>query len=275
MKKNTKTKTKQNKKITIIIAIIMAIIMIAGGTYAFLLWRGNITNANVTVEIPGIGVSLDGGTTTITGLAPASCKNPTFASYKSFTVKRFNETNFPAYVVLNLSLDSFKWVNGTSAPTSAALGNIRFAISSKGYDTINNTCSDAGTLANNTSSAAKRILTYTNPPQDESYIGTLSAINAGTKNTPVTRQAKKLLTWIYEIPANQGTENNQISETYYIYYWIDKNYTGVAADPTANGSGVSGIVDPLQNMEFTVYWNAGGNITQVENLTSVTTYVGA
>lgn len=281
MKKNTNKKSKQTRKIAIVVAVAMIIALLAGGTYAFWLWRGNITNLNVTIEVPGIGVTLDGGTTTITGLAPASCKNTTFAQYKSFTVKRFNETNFPAYVVLKLSLDSFTWVNGTTAPSSTALSNIRFAVSSKGYNDMNDTCSDAGVLANNTSSTSvtKEILTYT--PQvtinstNQYYVGSLQGINAGTKNTPVTGQAKKLLTWIYEIPANQGDEDNPISETYYIYYWIDKNYTGVAADPSVYGSGAAGIVDPLQNMSFTVYWSAGGNIIQVPSLTNITSYQGA
>ena len=107
----------------------------------------------------------------------------------------------------------------------------------------------------------------------DEYVGSLSGVSVGTQNTPVTGQAKRLLTWIYEIPANSGTTSSPIQETYYIYYWIDKNYTGVAADPTVFGSGSSGIVDPLQDMSYNIYWSAA-EIIQVQDLTTVTSYTG-
>jgi len=275
-KKNVKNNN-DKKKLGIVLAIVMAIAMVAGGTYAFWLWRGNITNLNVTVTIPSIGVELNGGATTISGLAPANCKHSRFAVNSPITIKRYNESNYPAYVVFKLSLDSFTWTRGTSAPNSTALGNIRFAVSSLPSASMNSSCSDAGVLANTTSNGTTEILTY-NPQITVStgqYIGSLSGINAGTLNTPVTGQNKKLLTWIYEIPANSGTESSPITETYYIYYWIDSGYTGVAGSPAANGSGAAGIVDPLQDATFTVKWAAGGNIIQVENLSSVSTYTGA
>jgi len=274
---NDQTKTQSNKKI-MIIAIVLTVIMIVGGTYAFWLWRGNITNMTISVEIPNIGLNLDGGITTVSGLSPASCTNTRYAVNSPITIKRYNETNFPAYVVLKLSLDSFTWTSGTTAPTSTALSNIRFAVSSNSATNINSTCSNAGILANTTSSVTNptEILTYSPAVTITTgeYIGSLSGINAGTKNTPVTGQAKKILTWIYEMPANSGTEENPITETYYIYYWLDKNYTGVALDPTLYGSGASGIVDPLQNMTFDVRWSAE-NIVQVQDLTTVTSYTGA
>lgn len=276
--KHNKKKIEQKSKFSLTIAIVCMVLMVAGGTYAFWLWRGNITSMNVAVEIPGIGVILDGGVTTISGLAPASCKNSRFAVSHAFTVKRFNESSFPAYVVLNLSLDSFTWVNG-SAPSEETLSNIKFAVSSLSPSQINDTCSDAGILANTTSSSviSKEILTYTPEVTVTSgeYVGSLQNIDAGAKNAPVTGQKEKLLSWIYEIPAKTGTKNSKISETYYIYYWIDSSYTGVAMDPTANGSGVSGKADPLQNMTFKVYWSAGGDIVQVSDLTTVQSYIGA
>jgi len=273
---NQINKSNSKNQILIIVAILLVGIMTAGGTYAFWLWRGTITNANIVVEVPNIGVTLDGGTTTITGLAPASCKNTRFAKYSSFTVKRYNETNFPAYVVLKLSLNSFTWTRGTTAPNGTSLSSLRFAVSTNNYNTINDTCSNAGTLAGNTSSTAvtKPIITYANSPGSLT-VGTLnvSGVSVGTKNSPVNNQNKRLLTWIYEIPANSGTEADPISETYYIYYWLDKDYTGIAGSASANGSGDAGIVDPLQDMSYTIAWS-GAEIVQVQSLTTVTTYAG-
>ena len=141
---------------------------------------------------------------------------------------------------------------------------------------LNDTCSNSGTLSGNTSSTVvtKPLITYANVP--ESYqVGSLnvSGVSVGTKNSPVQNQNKRLLTWIYEIPANTGTESSPITETYYIYYWLDKNYTGIAASPSANGSGENGIVDPLQDMTYKVVWSAA-EIVQVQDLTTVSSYTG-
>lgn len=274
MNQNIKVNTRN--QILMIVAVLLVGLMVAGGTYAFWLWRGNIADTNVVVELPNLGLTLDGGTTTISGLAPASCKSSRFAAYSAITIKRHNETRYPAYVVLKLSLNSFTWTQGSTKP-STQLASIRFAVSSYNRDSINSTCSNAGTLANNTSSTAvsQEILTYSPAitVATNEYIGSLSGINAGTKNTPVTNQNKRLLTWIYEIPANSGTKSSEVTETYYIYYWIDKDYVGVAADPTVFGSGTSGIVDPLQDISFTISWSAA-EIIQVQDLTTVTSYTG-
>lgn len=274
MNKNVTQNSK--KQVLLIVAILLAGLMVSGGTFAFWLWRGTITNTNVVVELPNLGLTLDGGTTTITGLAPASCKNTRYAKYSTITIQRHNETQYPAYVVLKLSLDSFTWTRGTSAPNATSLSSIRFAVSSNNYNNINDTCSNSGTLSGNTSSTVvtKPLITYANVP--ESYqVGSLnvSGVSVGTKNSPVQNQNKRLLTWIYEIPANTGTESSPITETYYIYYWLDKNYTGIAASPSANGSGENGIVDPLQDMTYKVVWSAA-EIVQVQDLTTVSSYTG-
>ena len=73
MNQNIKINTKN--QILMIIAVLLVGLMVAGGTYAYWLLRVNITNTNIVVELPNIGVTFDGGVTTVSGLAPASCNN--------------------------------------------------------------------------------------------------------------------------------------------------------------------------------------------------------
>lgn len=229
-----------NRNFVIIAAIIMVLALVAGGTYAYWTWRGNVTAINVTTSIGNIGLTLNGGDGTIgSGLAPAACTNATYASKDTVSINFYNETDFPAYVTLTLKLKSFTWNNG-SKPTSTQLSNIKYAIS-------------------NSSSACTPLSGDAYGALTNTAGGTFSGITANNTKGTAQTQDYELFNINFKLPANTGTEASPSSRTYYLYFWIDAAYEGIHAGSTANGSGV--IVDPLQGIAFSTSWSAG-TITQ-------------
>lgn len=234
-----KNNQKENKTtIAIIVAVIMVIALIAGGTYAYWVWRGNVAAINVTTSIGNIGLTLNGGDGVIgksatAGLAPAACTNANYASKDAIAISYYNETDFPARVTLTLTLNSFTWNNGTK-PTSAQLGNIKYALSASNSACTSLTGDTNGTLSNNA--------------------GTFAAVTVGsTKGTAATPNYK-LFDLTFLLPANTGTESAPATKTYYLYFWIDAAYAGVNGSATTNGSGV--IDDSLQGISFQSRWTA-------------------
>ena len=236
--KNNKNEKENKTTAAIIVAVIMLIAIVAGGTYAYWIWRGNVAAISVTTSIGNIGLTLNGGDGVIgssasAGLAPAACTNETYASKDAIAISYYNETDFPARVTLTLTLNSFTWNNGTK-PTSTQLGNIKYALSSSpSACTILN--GDAnGTLSNNA--------------------GTFSAITVGSTKGTANNPDYKLFDLTFLLPANTGTEESPSSKTYYLYFWIDAGYTGTNGSSTTDGNGV--ISDPLQGINFQAKWTA-------------------
>ena len=222
----------QNNKMLITTLFVFSFIMLViGSTLAYWTWTSNnLVAINITTNMGNIGLLFNGGTTTIDNLAPARCTHSTYSNQIPLTIERYNETEYPAMVTLSLKLSSFTWNN--AKPTSDDLSHIYFAITNK-----NNTCDNSFTS------------------------GTL--INGTTNNTISTAQAQNttILTWDYILPENSGTSQNKITENYYLYVWLDPEYT-------FNNNGNNQIQDPLQDISFTITWDAS-NIEQIASRNSL------
>lgn len=236
--KNNKNKKENKTTVAIIAAVIMVIALIAGGTYAYWIWRGNVASISVTTSIGKIGLTLNGGdgvigSSTSAGLAPAACTNSTYASKDAIAISYYNQTDFPARVTLTLTLNSFTWNNGTK-PSSSQLGNIKYALSSSSSSCTSLTGDTNGTLSNNA--------------------GTFSAVTVGSTKGTAASPNYKLFDLTFLLPANTGTESSPATKTYYLYFWIDAGYAGTNGSSTTFGSGV--IDDPLQGISFQAKWTA-------------------
>lgn len=232
MKNNKKNKKHENKKALIIIAILLIIALIAGGTYAYWTWNSNnIVRVGGNTVVGNFSLTLDGGTgSNKVVLAPTDCRSSSIGNYvdqKTIKVTYQNTTAFPAHAVLKLNLSSFTFENGT--PTDTALGHLHYAITTGSTSCTSNTLS--------TSDA-----------------NTISITGNGTSTTPATFVGKtsagsNLITWDYMVPANTTTAT---TKTYYLYVWIDKDYTYQNV-----GNGV--VSDPLQDMKYNLAWSIQNN----------------
>ena len=224
MKKKTNSK-KQEKNNTglLIVALLLVIALIAGGTYAYWSWNSNnIVTVNLTTTFGTMGATFNGGTVTINKLAPAACTHSTYATKITTNISRYNTTAYPGHVTFTLKLTSLTFNHG--ALNSTALQSVKYAL---------------GTSA---SSCTSSLVTTT------SNTGNLSGATIGTSGTAQSQNVK-LLDWAYTLPAGAGTSSSPVNETYYLYFWIDKNYT-------FTNWGSEGIQDPLQDLTFTVQWSA-------------------
>lgn len=230
MKKTNKKNNNNSKTLILVIALIMAIALIIGGTYAYWVWNSNnIVSVNVTTNLGSTGLTLDGGSTTNNKLAPAACTHASYANKKTITIKRYNDAAFPASVTLTLKLTSFTWSH--AKPADADLAHIHYAL-------VNST---------GASSCTTGVVSATGNS------GTFSGATLGSTANTANNPNKTLITWNYEIPVG-GTSGSQVTETYYLYTWLDTSYTF-----TNYGSGA--IQDPLEDISYTLTWSAS-TITQ-------------
>lgn len=219
MKKNNKKSKKNNKNSMLIVAIMLVLALVAGGTYAYWGWRGNIVNYDVTIDTGGMGLTLDGGMGTVKAMAPALCTDSTYANKYAVNIKKYNTTNFAGTTTLTLNLTSFTYTH--NKPDSTQLGNIKVALTTSSSSCANPLAS--GTFASATVSS--------------------SAGAAATQTTPI-------FNWTYTLPAMTGTASNMDTDsTYYLYVWLDSGY-----EYWNEGSGV--ITDPLQDITFNLGWSA-------------------
>ncbi|MBQ6285906.1 MAG: hypothetical protein IJK67_06355, partial [Bacilli bacterium] len=226
---------KLSDKLSLTVMFVFSIIMvIIGSTLAYWTWTSNnLVTVNITTNMGGIGLTFNGGTQAVNGLAPAACTHSTYANQIPVTISRYNETGNPATVNLTLKLTSFTWEH--TKPVENDLQYINVAVTSS-----NNSCSNpvaSGNLAN---------ITVNN-----------TASTSQSQNTGV-------MTWNYVLPATSGTQSVPIQETYYLYVWLSSEYT-------YENNGSNTITDPLQDISFTVTWNAS-DIDQVESLASTSLY---
>ena len=216
------------KLATIFLVVVSVIALIIGSTLAYWIWSSNnLVTVNITTNMGGIGLTLNGGTHTINNLAPASCTHSTYANQLPVVISRYNETQYLATTILTLKLTSFTWEH--AKPSVDDLSNIKFAVTSSNSSCINPLASGdlASITTNNTASTAE------------------------SQNTIV-------FNWEYILPANSGTQSNSTNETYYLYVWIDPDYT-------FENTGSNQIQDPLQDISLTVTWSAT-NIEQTDTL---------
>ena len=237
MNNNIEAINTNKKNGLIILGIILIVVLIIGSTYAYLMWNSNnLVTVNLTIDDFGtMGLTLDGGTVTVNKLAPASCTHSTYATKITTTVSRYNTTEFPGLTTLSLNLTLIY------SETYLIPQYMRDDFSHVHY-----------LLSTSPSSCSTAVTGY----DDNSVSGTLAG-----SYTAGNTQTTKLVDWKYLIPAKSGTENNKITETYYLYVWIDPEYEFTYYSL----EGGTGYLDPLQNLEFTLTWSAS-NIEQVESV---------
>ncbi len=222
------------KKIGLIAVVIFLIVtMISGATYAYLRWNSNnLFNIRIVTDIGDMGLTFDGGNMTINSLAPAPCTNGTYASKITTTIRRFNTSSYPGYVTFYLKLTSLTYNQGTL--TSNDLSHIHFLLS-----TASNSCLNA-------------VTDYYN----NSISGTLDSAQIGSVGVAQS-QTTTLSTWTYTLPARSGTNlsTGAITNTYYLYVWLDEDYT-------FTNYGSNGSQDPMEGLNFTLTWTSDGSIEQ-------------
>ena len=229
---------KINNKLTLTVLFIFSLIaLIIGSTLAYWTWSSNnLVTVNITTNMGGIGLTLNGGTATINGLAPARCTHSTYSAQVPITISRYNETQYPATVALSLKLTSLTYNHGTL--TSTDLSNIHYRLS-----TQNNSC-----------------VTAVEGYDGNLVQGTLSGATIGTQGTAQS-QNTTLVDWNYSLPASSGTQAVPIQETYYLYIWINLGYT-------FENIGSNQIQDPLQDLSFNISWSAS-SIEQTDKLPQI------
>ena len=78
-----------NKKLLVVVFVILFLALIIGSTLAYWTWSSNnLVTVNITTNMGGIGLTLNGGTQTINGLAPASCTHSTYSNMIPITISR-------------------------------------------------------------------------------------------------------------------------------------------------------------------------------------------
>ena len=190
----------KKKLIIAIITVIAIIIVVVGATYAYWSWTANNaerTPVNLTVgnSAESLSASIDGGTVTISDLAPASsCLNTNYASKSTVVLTYTNQSDTPATVTGNLTVTAFSAPNGTPGATTD-LSHLHYALT-----TNSNSCTanliTSGTFVNKGSVGSRLFV-----------------------NQPLQTN----------IPVN--TTNG--SKTMYLYVWLDSGYENdpSVADP--------------------------------------------
>lgn len=210
----------RNKLIIAIIAVVLIIIVVIGATYAYWQWSTNTAQrTNIKFNVVGsvsnlMGANLNGGgSATVSNLAPAACTNATYAFKKQVTLTYYNQTSQNADIKATLTLSN---VNQPHSGT-LRLNNLHYSLTTG--SNAGNGCTSGTVVAG----------------------GTSSAFPAFTNNTKIIDNVT-----IKTATAGQGTSASPLSETYYLWVWID------SAD---NGSNTGGTVtDPMQDLSFTLTW---------------------
>ena len=238
MKKNIRKRKNNNdnkKNVLLIIAVILVGALIAGGTYAYWAWNSNnlVLIGNAYVDTGDMGLTFDaaGVTATIKNLAPAPCTNSTYATKATITLKRYNTSSYPGYVPMTLKLTSFTWKN--AKPTTGSSGNL------KNIKYLVSTSSSACTTA-------------VKGNDNVAISGDLSGITVGSTANTAQTQTTTLKTWNYTVLPNAGTHltTGAITETYYLYVWLDSSYE-------FTNWGSNAVQDPLEGLTFTLQWTMG------------------
>ena len=227
---------KKNKTLILsIIAVILTIILVSGGTYAYWSWSSNASNANERTNV-SFNVSsnvddlmyarLDGASTTISRLQPSPCTKEAAAIVKTVNIYWTNVTTKAATVTATLKVTAFKFRSATYKPTSTTLQSLKWAIRETAATTATtsspNTCENSITTKGNFSG--------------------LTIPNSGT--TVTTGLPLTLGSVSFTAAANTSTQQ---TKTYYLYIWLDYGY---------NHTNVGDVnSDPMQDLEFTVEWS--------------------
>ena len=165
----------KKKKNILIIAVLAFILLIVGGTYAFITWSSNETQqTNVTFTVtPDFSCSADAGghiTSNDRMLAPTDCMDPEYAIQRTITTSSTTSNDKV------ISMDLWLNVNSVSANLLAS-NNFKYAITKN-----KNSC-------------------------------TSGIINSGVVKDDIVNNKINLL---------EGAEYATLSDTYYLYIWLDE-----------------------------------------------------
>ena len=192
----------RNRIVVSIVAVLGIIIAVVGATYAYWQWITNTneqTKVNFTVD-SGLTASLDGGTLTVSKLAPVeSCLNSTYATKAPVTLHYSNNSGTTAQALGTLTVTTFSVASGHDAFKSGDLAHLHYALT-----TDNSSCSS-------------------------------NVVTSGTFDGKGSSGSVLINGVILEDNIASGTTNGL--KEMYIYIWIDKDYTfenvgsGVVKDP--------------------------------------------
>lgn len=231
---------KTRKKISIIIAALLLVVILFGGTLAYYQWNSANTNVSFTVSGDGMGASFNGNATVTTRkLLPSKCGE---AIKEKITISYYNNMQLPATVSIDLSVaknnntSSFKIRDLNYKPTAENLKYLHWAI------TTSATCTDpADSDTGRTNIANASGVTPSKSDNFTEFANTFTNLNSSI--------APKIATVSFTTPAGSGSKTSPLTKTYYLYVWLDQNYTHI------NKGNVNS--DPLQGLSFTLNWNNG------------------
>lgn len=231
MKKRKNNKTMKNI-IFVIVAFLLVIAIIGGGTYAYWQWyspSNQATNVNVTISRPNFEIVAN--TMTSSNMMPvSSCysdgSNTTIAG--KATVTALNNTTTTMYAKIRLKAKVSASI-GTVAPQHIHWAIIQVDLPSQLFS--------ASYCANNTSSDGFDIGTF-------AQMGSQKNLNIGTSFQDIYTTIQ------FEVaPSATATVKN-----YQVYVWIDEGY-----EEENYGTVVS---DPLQDKTITVTFSENSIFTQ-------------
>ena len=111
----------KNKLILSIVAVVLVIVLIAGGTFAWWTWN-SANNTDVKFTIEGGTMTIDGGgNITAQKMVPTASCNGSYAIVKTVKVNAVNSTNTSMTAKVNLNL--------TNLPAALKTANMKYFIS--------------------------------------------------------------------------------------------------------------------------------------------------
>ena len=111
----------KNKLILSIVAVVLVIVLIAGGTFAWWTWT-SANNTDVNFTIGGGSMTIDGGgDITAQKMVPTASCNGSYAIVRTVKVTAKNETNTSMTAKVNLDL--------TGLPSALKIANMKYFIS--------------------------------------------------------------------------------------------------------------------------------------------------
>ena len=211
----------KNKLLIAIIAVLLIAIVVVGATYAYWSWQtAPNEQTNVSFTVPSgstlLSASIDGGTMSVSKLAPTSCGNATYGAKSTVTLTYTNQSSATAFVSGTLTVNNFTKphgsTSGTIKPTATDLGYLRYTLRTGDTSCTTGTEIASGNFAALYNKTSAQIMT-----------------NAALKKNIAT-----------------GTTNG--TQVMHLYVWLDSsyNYTNI-------GSGV--VSDPMEDLSFTISWS--------------------
>ena len=180
----------KNKLIISIAAVVAMVIAVVGATYAYWTWasaNNERTLVNFTVDL-GLTATLDGGTISVSRLAPtSSCTNSTYSTKAPVTLNYSNNSGAPAIATGTLTVTQFTVQSGRSAFPTNALTHLHYALT-----TSSSSC-------------------------------TTGAITSGTFSGKGSNGSVLFTDTVLQNNIATGTTNG--SKNMWLYVWLDDSYT--------------------------------------------------